>query len=319
MLRSAFISLSKAQWAQRWITRWKFAWRVASRFVAGETPEEAMQAVQQLNREGIFTTLDNLGENTTDLQAAASAAEETLHILERIDRSGLNSNVSIKLTQLGAAIDVEQAYRNLLRILAKARETQNFVRVDMEDSSLTQVTLNLVERAWDEGYKNIGAVIQAYLYRSEDDVRRLIERGIPIRLVKGAYKEPADLAYPRKRDVNAHFDRLSDILISAVPATYSPRTGIAGRFPPLVAIATHDERRIHHAARALEKAGLPKDALEFQMLYGIRRDLQSQLVSQGYPVRVYIPYGTRWYPYFMRRLAERPANVWFFLSNLFQR
>ncbi len=319
MLRGAFISLSRAQWAQRWITRKKFAWRAASRFIAGETPEEAVLAVQRLNREGIHATLDNLGENTEDLRAAASAVEETLLILERIKQHGLNSNISIKLTQLGLDLDVEQAYQNMLSILSKARETQNFVRVDMEDSSITQVTLNLIGRAWEEGFRNLGAVIQAYLYRSEEDIRQLVERGIPIRLVKGAYKEPAALAYPRKRDVDLHFDRLCEILILGSSLQGSPRTRVAGRFPPLVAIATHDENRIRRAVSAAEKAGLPREALEFQMLYGIRRDLQHELAHQGYPVRVYVPYGTHWYPYFMRRLAERPANVWFFVSNLFHR
>ncbi len=319
MLRGAFISLSKAQWAQRWITRWKFAWRVASRFIAGETPDEAVQAVRLLNQQGIHATLDNLGEHTTSLSEASQAVREILDILERIDRFGLKSNVSIKLTQLGLAIDVDQTYRNLLLILEKAREKRNFVRVDMEDSSLTQVTLNLIRRAWDAGYQNTGAVIQAYLYRSEEDVRSLVEQGIPVRLVKGAYQEPAHLAYPRKRDVDGNYDRLSDLLIAAAAASGVSDGSPDGRFPPLAAIATHDEKRIRHAITAAEKAGLPRTGIEFQMLFGIRRDLQRQLAEQGYPVRVYIPYGTHWYPYFMRRLAERPANLWFFLSNFFQR
>jgi proline dehydrogenase len=319
MLRGAFISLSKAHWAQRMITRWRFAWRVASRFIAGETPEEALQAVLGLNQQGINATLDHLGENTTHIAAADQAVGEILHILEKIDQTGLKCNVSIKLTQLGLNLDVERTYQNLLIILAKARELNNFVRVDMEDSSLTQDTLNLIQRAWDAGFKNTGAVIQAYLYRSEEDILQLVERGIPVRLVKGAYKEPSSLAYPRKRDVDHHFDRLCEILITGAARVDIPEAGRDGRFPPLAAIATHDEKRIRHAIAAAEKAGLPKSALEFQMLYGIRRELQRQLVHLGYSVRVYTPYGTHWYPYFMRRLAERPANVWFFLSNFFQR
>lgn len=319
MLRGAFISLSKAQWAQRVITRWRFAWRVASRFVAGETAEEALQAVQQLNQRGINATLDHLGENTTNLSEADQAVNEILRILEKIDCSGLKSNISIKLTQLGLALDPERTYQNLLVILEKARELHNFVRIDMEDSSLTQATLNIIQRAWEAGFRNTGAVIQAYLYRSEEDVRQLVESGIPVRLVKGAYKEPASLAYPRKRDVDRNFDHLSEILIEAAAKQTAAQTDVSGRFPPLAAVATHDEKRIRRAAEAAQRAGLAKSALEFQMLYGIRRNLQRELADQGYPVRVYIPNGTHWYPYFMRRLAERPANVWFFVSSFFQR
>ncbi len=319
MLRGAFTTLSKAHWAQRWITRWRFAWRFASRFIAGDTVQDALQVVEQLNLQGIHATLDQLGEHTADLNEAARASEDILTILDQIDQSRLKSNVSIKLTQLGLSLDPEEAYQNLLRILSRARERQNFVRVDMEDSSLTQVTLRLVQGAWDAGFSNTGVVIQSCLYRSQEDARHLAQHGIPVRLVKGAYKEPANLAYPRKRDVDASFDRISDILIAGAKAKGSPLLSGDGRFPPLAAIASHDEARIRYAAAAAEKAGLPRAALEFQMLYGIRRDLQQNLTAQGYPVRVYIPFGTHWYPYFMRRLAERPANVWFMLSNLIKK
>ncbi len=319
MLRGVFTTLSKAQWAQRWITRWKFAWRFASRFIAGDTIEDALPVVEQLNQQGIHATLDQLGEHTADLSEALQATGDIQAILERLHQSRLRSNVSIKLTQLGLSLEPETAYQNLLRILERARETQNFVRVDMEDSSLTGITLDLVRRAWADGFRNTGVVIQSYLYRSPEDARQLAERGIPVRLVKGAYKEPASLAHPRKTDVDASFDQISDILIDGARALGTPQLSGDGRFPPVVAVASHDERRIRYAAAAAEKAGLPKNALEFQMLYGIRRDLQQHLAAQGYPVRVYIPFGTHWYPYFMRRLAERPANVWFMLSNLFKK
>jgi proline dehydrogenase len=319
MLRSLFITLSKAYWAQRWITRWALAWRVASRFIAGETVEQAIRAVQALNQQGLLATLDQLGENTKTVQDAENAAIGILNLLDEIERQGVQSNVSVKLSQLGLLIDPQLAEKHLRRIVEKAREVNNFIRVDMEDSTLTDVTLKMVTALHGEGLKNVGTVIQSYLYRSLDDARQLVEQGVKIRLVKGAYQEPSHLAYPKKRDVDAAFDRLSDLLIEAsLRFENSPATG-GGRFPPLAAIATHDEKRIEYAIQHAKRLGLPVERLEFQMLYGIRRDLQLSLVRQGYPVRIYVPFGTHWYPYFMRRLAERPANVWFFISNLFQR
>ncbi len=318
MLRAAFISLSKARWARHIVTRWKIAWRVASRFIAGETLEDALRVVQHLNQGGIFATLDPLGENTTDSASAATAVQEIVKILDEISRRKLISSVSIKLTQLGLLIDRELAYRNLLLILAKANATDNFIRVDMEDSSLTQATLDLVVRARMEGFDNTGVVLQSYLYRTEMDANRMVELGIPVRLVKGAYKEPATLAYPRKKEVNGNFDRITEILVAGMKTLQTDSAFVYGKFPPFAAIGTHDDQRIHFAIAAAERAGLPKSAVEFQMLYGIRRDLQQDLVERGYPLRVYVPFGEQWYPYFMRRLAERPANLWFFFSNLFQ-
>lgn len=319
MLRSLFIALSKAFWAQRWISRWALAWRAASRFIAGETVEQAIRAVQGLNQQGLLATLDQLGENTRTVQDAEQAAEGILHLLEEIKRAGVKANVSVKLSQLGLVIDQQLAVRHLRRIVEKARQLNNFIRVDMEDSTLTDSTLKIVTDLRDSGLDNVGTVIQSYLYRSVEDTQKLIERGIKIRLVKGAYQEPPHMAYPKKRDVDAAFDRLSDVLIDAsLHFEYLPATA-SGRFPPLAAIATHDEKRIEHAIQRAESSGLPVECLEFQMLYGIRRDLQLALVKQGYPVRIYVPFGTHWYPYFMRRLAERPANVWFFVSNFFQR
>lgn len=319
MLRSLFIALSKAYWAQRWISRWALAWRVASRFIAGETVEQALRAVQVLNQQGLLATLDQLGENTQTVQDAEQAAQGILHLLEEIERAGVQANVSVKLSQLGLVIDPQLAVRHLRQIVEKARQLNNFIRVDMEDSTLTDATLKIVADLRDSGLNNVGTVIQSYLYRSMEDTQKLIERGIKIRLVKGAYQEPPHLAYPKKQDVDAAFDRLSDLLIDAsLRFDYLPATA-SGRFPPLAAIATHDEKRIEHAIQRAKSCGLPVERLEFQMLYGIRRDLQLALVKQGYPVRIYVPFGTHWYPYFMRRLAERPANVWFFVSNFFQR
>ena len=319
MLRALFISLSKARWAQRLITNWKFAWRMASRFIAGETIQQAMGVLNQLNELGIRATLDHLGENTESQEAALQSTEDVLAALDAIQASGLPSNVSIKLSQLGLLLDPELAYTNLVTILNRAKNQGNFVRVDMEDSSLTELTLTLVQRAVSAGFTNIGTVIQSYLYRSVEDTRQLAQAGIRVRLVKGAYKEPASVAFPRKADVDAAFDQLVDILLQAEKTVRVSGGSADGHFPPLTAVGSHDPDRIKYAQAKLAALGLSKQALEFQFLFGIRRDLQQDLVKAGYPVRVYVPYGTHWYPYFMRRLAERPANVWFFISSFFQK
>lgn len=319
MLRALLISLSKAEWAKRLVTRWKVAWNVASRFIAGETLEEAMQVIQTLNTAGLNATVDHLGEHTTDAEEARRATEATLEILEEIERRNLRANVSVKLSAIGLTVDRGLCRQNLEQIVSRAKSLGNFVRVDMEDSSLVDATLDLIHWCYDQGYTNVGVAIQSYLYRSEQDTRRLVERRVPIRLVKGAYKEPPEVAYPRKRDVDANFDRLTDVLLQGVVEAGVPQISADGRFPPIPGLATHDEARICYAQQRAERLGLPKTALEFQMLYGIRRDLQQELVRAGYPVRIYVPYGTHWYPYFMRRLAERPANLWFFVSNFFRR
>ncbi|MRR30361.1 proline dehydrogenase, partial [bacterium] len=215
MLRALFISLSKAKWAQRLITHWKFAWRMASRFIAGETIQQAMGVITQLNEQGIRATLDHLGENTESNESANQSTEDILAALDAIYASGLPSNVSIKLSQLGLLLDPELAYANLVTILERAKSQANFVRVDMEDSSLTEMTLTLVQRAQSDGYTNIGTVIQSYLYRSIDDTRHLAQARIRVRLVKGAYKEAASVAFPLKADVDAAFDQLVDILLQA--------------------------------------------------------------------------------------------------------
>src|SRR5574340_1231115 len=319
MLRALFISLSKADWAQRIITHWKFAWKMASRFIAGETQEDALNAVRQLNQQGIFATLDHLGEHTEDRDAAEQSTLDVLSILDSIKNAGLKSNVSIKLSQLGLVLDPELAYTNLIRILERAGQYKTFIRVDMEDSTLTQITLDLVFRAHEAGYHNVGTVIQSYLYRSADDVQKLAAKGINVRLVKGAYKEPAAVAYPKKADVDAGYDRLTRILLEKEHESNISADRNEGYFPPLTAVGSHDIKRIRYAQEALKELGLPADAVEFQLLYGIRRDLQQELHREGYPVRVYVPYGTHWYPYYMRRLAERPSNVWFFITSFFKK
>ena len=321
MLRSFLIYLSKAGWAQRTITGWKLAWSTASRFVAGESIEDAVQAVRKLNEAGIVATLDHLGEHTSTTEEANQAAQEILGILDEIERSGIRSNVSIKLTQIGMGLDDSVCFENLVRILNRAKEYRNFVRIDMEDSPYTDSTISLLNQALDEGFnpKTVGLVVQSYLYRTEQDTRKLLERNVRLRLVKGAYKEPADKAFPKKADADANFDLLTKITVDATLAAGSPKLNKGGRIPPQPAIGTHDEKRIVFAKQYAEKSGLPKAGLEFQMLFGIRRDLQRNLSEEGYPVRVYVPFGTHWYPYFMRRLAERPANIWFFISNFFKK
>ena len=321
MLRSFLIYLSQAGWAQRMVTGWKLAWKIASRFVAGESVQDAIRVIQKLNAKGIVATLDQLGEHTTTAEEATQSAEGILNGLDEIDKVGVQANVSIKLTQIGMGLDDSLCRDNLIRILHRAKEYKNYIRIDMEDSPYTDTTIELLNSALDEGFniRTVGLVVQSCLFRTEEDTRKLLERKVRFRLVKGAYKEPPDKAYPKKADVDANFDLLTKILIDAALEAKSPKLSEDGRIPPVPAIGTHDEKRIDFAKQYAEKVGYPKEALEFQMLYGIRRDLQEQLAAEGYPVRVYVPFGTHWYPYFMRRLAERPANIWFFVSNFFRK
>lgn len=318
MLRSFLIYLSKAVWAQKLVTGWKFAWRTASRFVAGTKLDDAMRVVRELNGKGINVTLDHLGEHTNTPEEAQQATDDIFATLDAIgsDTSAC-ANVSIKLTQIGLGLDENLCARNLERILARAKTNNTFIRMDIEDTPYTDKTINIFYQMRAKGYGNVGMAVQAYLFRAEADTRRLLADKTPIRLVKGAYKEPPEKAYPKKADVDANYDLLTKLLIDASLANGSKESS-NGRIPPIPAIATHDEKRIAFAKGYADKVGLPKNGMEFQMLYGIRRDLQEQLAKDGYPVRVYVPFGTHWYPYFMRRLAERPANIWFFISNFFR-
>lgn len=319
MLRSFLIYLSKADWAQKLMTRWKFAWKAASRFVAGEKIEDAIRAVRELNARGINATLDHLGEHTSTPDEAKQATQDILEVIHQISCCEVRSNISIKLTQIGLALDKRLCAENLERIVEAARQNSNYVRIDMEDTPYTDKTIRLYRQMRQKGYNNVGMVVQSYLYRAEADTRALLAEDTRFRLVKGAYKEPPELAYPKKADVDANFDLLTKITIDAALAAGSPTISADGRIPPILALGTHDAKRIQFAKKYAEKVGLPKNALEIQMLYGIRRDLQEQCAQEGYPVRIYVPYGTYWYPYFMRRLAERPANVWFFISNFFRK
>jgi len=317
MLRSFLIYLSKAAWAQRLVTGWGFAWRTASRFVAGTQLSDAIRVVRELNAKGINVTLDHLGEHTSRPEEAQQATDDILASLDELKNTELRANISIKLTQIGLGLDESLCVQNLERILARAKLCNTFVRIDMEDTPYTDRTINLFYQMRAKGYKNVGTVLQSYLFRSEADARRLLEDKVAIRLVKGAYKEPPDKAFPKKQDVDANYDLLTKFMIDAALAAKS-QLSADGRIPPIPALGTHDDKRIAFGKQYAEKVGLPKDGLEFQMLYGIRRDLQEGLKKEGYRVRVYVPFGTHWYPYFMRRLAERPANIWFFITNFFK-
>ncbi len=271
----------------------------ARRFIAGETVEEAVEAARGVQARGLLQTLDYLGEGVTTLAEAAAAAKDYVRIIEAVTQSGIERNLSLKLTQLGLDVDRASAVDNLRTILERARDF--FVRIDMESSRYTGITLDIFETLWQQGYRQIGAVLQADLYRTEQDVQRLLQFGARIRLVKGAYKEPKSVAYQKKADVDAAYSRLLTRLLRE------------GNYP---AVATHDPAMIDLARRVAADHQISFDRFEFQMLYGIRRDLQNQLAAEGYRVRVYIPFGREWFPYFMRRLGERPANVGFVLRGI---
>jgi proline dehydrogenase len=275
---------------------------LASRFVAGETLPEALTVAQRLNSEGITVTLDHLGESVTTIEEARQARDVYLQALSAIDEAGIEGNVSLKLTQFGLDLDPVECHRNVEQLVHRAAELQNFVRVDMESSPYTQQTLDLVIGIF-ERHGAAGAVIQAYLFRSRADIEKLCERGIRVRLCKGAYLEPPEVAFSSKADVDRNFVELMKVLLDR------------GTYP---AIATHDEKMIAETRAYAEARKISRQNFEFQMLYGIRRDLQQKLVRDGYRVRLYVPFGRAWYPYYMRRLAERPANLWFVLRNLFR-
>ena len=306
-LRAILLYLSGAGWARQLVSDLPLAQQVAGRFVAGETAVAAMTVAQELNGRGLTVTLDYLGESVADKGMALAARDEILHLLDQIAESGVNANVSLKLSQLGLNISEELAAENMRQILARARHHENRVRIDMEDSPVVDKTLALYRRLRDkDGFSNVGVVIQAYLYRSEEDIRQLAEEGAWVRLCKGAYAEPPEVAYPQKADTDASFIRLMQRLLSAE----ARERGV------YAAIASHDERMIQATIDYAHENEISPEEFEFQMLYGIRRELQDNLQANGYRVRIYVPYGRAWYPYFMRRLAERPANLYFFLSNL---
>jgi proline dehydrogenase len=266
----------------------------ARRFIAGETVAEAIDAARRVEAQGLLDTLDYLGEGITTLAGAEAATREYLQVIDAVLQSGIGRNLSLKLTQIGLDVDRATAVDNLRRILDRAEGF--FIRIDMENSPYTAVTLDIVDTLWQQEYRQIGVVLQADLYRTDADIRRMIGLGVRVRLVKGAYAESKDVAYPNKGDVDAAYIRLLEVLLRE------------GSYP---ALATHDPAIIDHAKRFAASHRIASDRFEFQMLYGIRRDLQTALVKEGYRVRVYIPFGRQWFPYFMRRLGERPANIVF--------
>ena len=273
----------------------------ARRFIAGETIQEAIEAARVVETRGMTETFDLLGESVTNLEEAEAATRAYLRVLETVTTSGIGRNLSLKLTQLGLDVDKASAVDNLRKILERAEPAGFFVRIDMENSPYTDVTLEIFETLWQQGHRQIGVVLQSALYRSENDLRRLIALGAGVRLVKGAYQEPKSVAYARKADVDAAYARMAKTLV------------LDGTVP---AIATHDPKMIELTRSYAREHDIPADRFEFQMLFGVRRDLQSALVRDGYRVRVYIPFGREWFPYFMRRLGERPANVMFVMRSL---
>ena len=296
--------------------KWRIASNFALRFIAGETIDDAIDTVIRLNSSGYYVTVDFLGEQSISETDAQNSTLEIVHLLERIQSSQVEANVSIKLSQIGLMLGEEFCKHNLIKILNKANETNNFIRIDMEDSSVTDQTLRIL--LWARTiYVSVGIVIQSYLYRSEKDIEELMEKRVPIRMVKGAYKESYKISFKTKSDVDTNFVRLLQKIISSIKTIHDVGRD-EGRFPPVLAIGTHDENLIKKLININNNSGLTKRCLEIQMLYGIRNDLQSHYLEEGYPIRIYLPYGTHWYPYFMRRLAERPANLWFFIKNLFR-
>ena len=307
MLRNVILWLSRNKTVRGWMTSWGLARRAARRFVAGETIDDALAAIRELNAQGIVATLDHLGENVETAADADRATEDYLKVLNAIGSSGLQSHVSLKLTALGLDLSDELCRANVERIVARARDVGALVTIDMESTEYTDRTLALY-RSLRQKYTNVGIVIQSYLYRSEADVAALCQEGAHVRLCKGAYKEPPVHAFPKKTDVDASYIRLMKMLLSAGARAHHT----------FGAIATHDAKMIEATCQYAAENLVPRDEFEFQMLHGIRRDLQKQLAADGYGMRVYVPYGTEWYPYYMRRLAERPANVWFIVSNFFR-
>jgi proline dehydrogenase len=303
MLRSTLLKLSESPGFAGWVTSNTATRSMARRLVAGETLDEAIDAARKCNDTGMYVSLDYLGENVATTSDAQRARDAYLEVFDRIDREKLYANVSCKLTQLGLDLSAEFCEGLVLSVVERAAAYDNFLRVDMEGSVYTQRTVDLVKRIRARN-PAIGTVIQAYLYRSEGDIQDLLAYGCRVRLCKGAYKESAEVAFERKRDVDANFVRLMQMLL---PSGFYH------------AIATHDPHMIGETIRWAAAKQISKDDFEFQMLYGIRTDLQRRLVKGGYRVRVYIPYGQDWFPYFMRRLAERPANIGFLLRNFFQK
>jgi len=300
--RNALLYLSRQEQLKDFATRFPLFKKMTTRFVAGENIEEATAAIRQLNALGCTASFDHLNESVANAAETSEEVREYLRVLARIDETGIKSNVSIKLTQFGLDIDTELTYRNARAIVEDAARRGNFVRVDMEGSVVTQKTIDIFKQLREEfGVNDVGIVLQSYLRRTFADAENLLKIPARIRICKGAYNEPASVAFPDKKDVDENYIKVMKLLLSS--GTYH-------------GIATHDPRMIDATIEHMQREGIKKEAFEFQMLYGVRRDLQEQLARDGYNMRVYVPYGKHWYPYFMRRLAERPANVWFIMKNM---
>ncbi len=300
MLRSLFLFLSHRKALRRWMETSSLSHRFTRRFVAGDTLEQELSVLRDLNGQKILATVDRLGENVTSLEEAARSRDAYIGVLNEIAARGIDATISVKLTQVGLDLSLDACMENVRKLVARAKELSNRVEIDMESSEYVDRTLEVVRRQHEE-FGCVRAVVQAYLYRTAADIDGLCERGIPVRLCKGAYREPESVAFPRKGDVDRNYVKLMKVLLDC------------GRDP---AIATHDPKIQEEALRSIRDKRIDTGSFEFQMLYGIRRDLQRKLVDAGYRLRLYVPYGTAWYPYFMRRLAERPANVLFLMKNL---
>ncbi|MDW8106427.1 MAG: proline dehydrogenase family protein [Armatimonadota bacterium] len=303
LTRALVLKVAETPAFKNWVKRSRLTQGLVQRFIAGEDVETALAVACRLNSEGFLVALDYLGEDTQRIEDAQQATNQYIHLLEQIAKHGVSACISIKLTQLGLDLGYEVARANLACVLEAARDLKNFVWVDMESSKHTQAILDIFCELYLH-YPNSGTVLQSYLYRTPQDLERLLSLGARVRLVKGAYAEPRHVAYPDKRSVDRQFKVLMERLLER------------GNEP---AIATHDTRLIQHAKRYAAQLGLDKSKYEFQLLYGIRRELQRQLVAEGYRTLIYVPYGEQWYPYFSRRLAERPANLYFVLRNLLRR
>ena len=300
--RDALIWLSRQEGLKDFATSFRFFKKLTTRFVAGENIDEVIPFIRQINSENATASFDHLNESVGSADEAEQEVLEYLNILAKIDEQRIRSNVSIKLTQFGLGLDPELAYQNARRVVVEAERRGNFVRVDMEDSSVTQVTIDIFKRLRAEfGLNTVGIVLQSYLYRTLADAQELVKLPARIRICKGAYNEPPEVAFPEKKDVDANYIKVMQLLLSS--GTYH-------------GIATHDPKMVDATIEFATREGIGKEKFEFQMLYGIRRNLQHQLARDGFNVRIYVPYGKHWYPYFMRRLAERPANIWFVMKNL---
>ena len=300
LYRKTLLTIAGNRLVEHWSL--KYGKKLASKFIAGDTLAEALTQIEALNQKGIMATLDHLGEGIRHLDEAAGYREEYVRLVRGIADRGVDSNVSLKPTQMGLALDPETCYANIRAVVAEAAKHHNFVRIDMEDTPFTQATIDIVRRLHAEGLTNVGTVIQAYLYRSLNDVEAMIQEGIRLRLVKGAYKEPSTVAYQNASDVITNFKKMIQMHLDQSIYT---------------SVASHDDTMINWVKTYVQQNGISKDAFEFQMLYGLRMSEQAKLAQEGYRIRCYVPYGVMWYPYYTRRLAEKPANLMMVLKNMF--